>query len=160
MKITSLFKYLWVFCETRFLWSSCFVKSSGLSDWIKVVWLRADLSLSQHAIDVVISRNVLWPSIHNKFSYLYGSVSCLLWHVNVIGANEILVPSWLHTTVWLVQTSAVCGNVLFLKHPAKGTGVGDWRKMYWSFFAPWGLSILKGSCDINMTFGGLLVLSE
>lgn len=70
----------------------------------KIIWIkhlnqgcmieRDDLlSLSQHATDVVISRNVLWPSFHNKFSYLYWSVSCLLWYMNVIGANEILVPS-------------------------------------------------------------------
>lgn len=55
---------------------------------------RADLlSLSQYAADVVISRNVLWPLIHNKLNYFYWSVSCLLWLVNINVANEILGPS-------------------------------------------------------------------
>lgn len=84
------------------------------------VAVRTDLlSLSQYAVDV-ISRNKLKPSVHNKFKYLYGSVSCLLWQVKVIVANEML-----YITVKLAQISPMSGAALLLKLPA--TGVQGWE---------------------------------
>lgn len=92
----SLSEQLLVFCETECPWSSCSVELTFSIVWTKqfnqgCVALKADLlPLSPHAVDAVISRNELQPSVHNKWNYLYGSVSCLLWQVKVIVANETL----------------------------------------------------------------------